>query len=206
MRKSVNPLLIAAAKFELEPLVNALQQMGHTPDMMLTGVGAITAAKRARALGEAARGRSVIFVGTCGTFSALSKVHLVRASEVYWSPTCERLNLSYTVKDSAPPIPLPEAPTFARGLPTRKVLCSPGISLVSKIPEGFNAEQTVENLELYSCISEIAAACANLSVILAVTNAVGPDSHTEWRQNFKSAAGKTAEFIAAKLQQTAPSK
>lgn len=195
----MNPLLIAAAKFELEPLLNALQQSGHTPDTMLTGVGAITAAKRARALGEASRGRTVIFVGTCGTFSGFSKVHLIRASDVYWSPTCERLKLSYTVKDSAPPILLPEPPAYVRSLPVRKVLCSPGISLVSKPPEGFTADQIVENLELYSCIGEIAATCGNLSVILAVTNAVGPDSHTQWRQHFTGAAGKTAEFIAAKL-------
>jgi hypothetical protein len=195
----VNPLLIAAAKFEIEPLLNALQQIGHTPDYILTGVGAINAAKRARSIAETARGRSVIFVGTCGSFSPFSKVYLVRASEVHWSPTCERLRLSYTVKDSAPPIILPEPPAYLRNLPSRKVLCSPSISLVSKLPDGFSAEQSVENIELYSCIGEVSSQCANLSVVLAVTNAVGPDSHAEWRQNFTIAAGRTAEFIASKF-------
>lgn len=195
----MNPLLVAAAKFELEPLLGALQQIGHTPTMHLTGVGAISAAKKARLLGDASRGRDVIFVGTCGSFSPFTKVHLVRASEIYWSPTCERLGMSYTVKDSAPPIQLPEVATFAKELPTRKVLCSPSISLVSKLPAGFSQDQTVENLELYSCISEIAAQCSSLAVILAVTNTVGPDSHREWHQHFKVAAGKTAEFIANKL-------
>lgn len=194
----MNPLLIAAAKFEIEPLVNALQQLGHTPDSVLTGVGAINAAKRARAIGETARGRTVIFVGTCGSFSPFSKVYLVRASEVHWSPTCERLKVSYTVKDSAPPIILPDGPSYLRSLPARRILCSPSISLVSKLPDGFTAEQSVENLELYSCIGEVAAQCASLSVVLAVTNAVGPDSHSEWRQNYKIAAGRTAEFIASK--------
>lgn len=195
----MNPLLIAAAKFEIEPLLNALQQIGHTPDFILTGVGAINAAKRAKSVAEAARGRTVIFVGTCGSFSPFSKVYLVRATEVHWSPTCERLRVSYTVKDSAPPLILPDGPSYLRNLPARRVLCSPSISLVSKLPDGFSPDQTVENIELYSCIGEIAAQCTSLSVILAVTNAVGPDSHMEWRQNFKIAAGRTAEFIVNKL-------
>lgn len=195
----MNPILIAAAKFELDPLTNSLQQRGHTPETKLTGVGALNAAKRAKVIGEACRGRDVIFVGTCGAFGPFSKVSLVRASEVLWAPTCERLGFSYTVKDSAPPIALPEPHAFARSLPPRKVLCTPAISLVGKLPEGLAADSVVENLELYSCIGEIAQAAQSLTVILAVTNAVGADSHAEWRQNFASAAGLTAEFVSSKL-------
>ena len=69
----LNPVLIAAAKFELDPLVGTLQEKGHTPEAKLTGVGALNAAKKARALGEACRGRHVIFVGTCGVFSGRGK-------------------------------------------------------------------------------------------------------------------------------------
>lgn len=195
----MNPILIAAAKFELDPLTNSLQQRGHTPETKLTGVGALNAAKRAKAIGEACRGRDVIFVGTCGAFGPFSKVSLVRAVEVLWAPTCERLGFSYTVKDSAPPIALPEPHAFARNLPAKKVLCTPAISLVGKLPDGLAADSVVENLELYSCIGEIAQTAQSLSVILAVTNTVGPDSHAEWRQNFASAAGLTAEFVSSKL-------
>lgn len=199
----MNPILIAAAKFELDPLANSLQQHGHTPESKLTGVGALNAAKKARALGDACRGRDVIFVGTCGTFGAFQKVHLIRAQDVLWVPTCERLGFSYTVKDSAPLIPLPEPPAYCKTLPARRVVCSPGISLVGKLPEGLTADATVENLELYSCIGEIAAQASSLAVVLAVTNAVGPDSHSEWRQHFAAAAGMTAEFISARLAKTA---
>lgn len=195
----MNPILIAAAKFELDPLTNSLQQLGHTPECKLTGVGAINAAKKARGLGDACRGRHVIFVGTCGTFGTFQKVHLVRASDVVWSPTCERLGFSYTVKDSAPAIALPDPPAYCKSLPARRVVCSPGISLVSKVPDGCATEATVENLELYSCIAEIAAQAASVAVLLAVTNAVGPDSHSEWRQNFATAAGITAEFVSSRL-------
>lgn len=195
----MNPVLIAAAKFELDPLANALQARGHTPETRLVGIGALNAAKKARQIGDACRGRNVIFVGTCGAFAPLTKVHLVRATEVLWSPTGDRLGFSYTVKDTSPPLLLPEPPTFVKGLPARRVLGSPGISLVSKLPDGIAADTVVENLELYACISEIAAQAASLAVVLAVTNAVGPDSHSQWRQNFAAAAGLTAEFIAPRL-------
>ncbi len=195
----MNPVIIAAAKFEVDPLVSGLQQRGHTPDTVLAGVGAIAAAKKSRSIADQCRGRNVIFVGTCGSFANFSKVYLVRATDVSWSPTCERLKVSYTVKDSAPPITLPDVPSYFQGLPAKRVLCSPGISLVSALPEGFVSESTVENLELYSCISEIIQQCQSLSVVLAVTNFVGPESHLQWKQNYGLAAGMTAEYILQKI-------
>lgn len=195
----MNPVIISAARFELEPLVNGLQQRGHTPDMLLTGVGAIAAAKKSRVIAEQCRGRDVIFVGTCGSFSSFSKVYLVRAQEVCWSPTCERLKLAYTIKDSMPPLSLPDPPPYLISLPPKKVLCTPGISLVGALPEGFSTENTVENLELYSCIAEIATQAQSLAVILAVTNLVGPESHLQWKQNFPIAAGMTAEYVIQKV-------
>ncbi|MEN9834889.1 MAG: hypothetical protein RL011_1082 [Pseudomonadota bacterium] len=192
-------VVIAAAKFELDPLVSALQEKGINPTTKLVGIGALNAAKRARLVADACRGRHVVFVGTCGTFGSFSKMHLIRATEVLWLPTCERMRLSYTVKDTAPPIVLPPPPTYCGSLPERRVICSPGISLVSKLPDSFNPDQCVENLELYSCISEIIGQAASLAVVLAVTNAVGPDSHTQWRQHFAGAAGATAEFLCGRL-------
>lgn len=195
----MNPILVAAARFELEPLASALQQRGHTPELRLTGIGALNAAKKARTLSEVCRGRDVIFVGTCGTFGVFAKPMLVRATEALWMPTCERVGLSYTVKDTAPPLNLPDPPSIYRLLPPKRVVCSPAISLVGKLPEGFAPEACVENLELYSCIGDIAATAHSLAVILAVTNAIGPDAHSQWRQNFAAAAGMTAEFIGARI-------
>jgi hypothetical protein len=196
----MNPVLIAAAKFELDPLCSTLQERGHTPETRLTGVGALNAAKKALKFGELCRGREVIFVGTCGIFGTFSqKVSLVRAKEVIWLPTCERVKMSYTVKDTAPPIRLPDAPPWAASLPERKVICTPGISLIGTLPDYVGPEPAVENLELYSCIGEIAANAKSLAVVLAITNAVGEDSHAQWRQHFAEAAGMTAEFIGARL-------
>ena len=195
----MDPIIVSAAKFELDPLANALQEKGLNPATRLVGIGPLNSAKRARQVAEYCRGRNVIFIGTCGVFGKFSKIYLVRAHEVHWLPTCERIGLSYTVKDSAPPITLPPSPLYCRQLPEKKVICSPGISLVSKLPDFLPSDQCVENLELYSCIGEIAAQAASLAVILAVTNSIGPDSHTQWRQHFAAAAGATAEFIIARL-------
>ena len=195
----MQPLLIAAAKFELDPLVHALQAAGHSPIAKLCGIGAINAAKAARSLAEACRGQDVIFVGTCGTFAAFQKVHLIRATDVSWLPTGERLGFAYTVKDSAPPVSLPEPPAPFMNLPPRRVLCSPTISLVAKLPEGCSPDQVVENLELYSCIGDVAASARSVAVVLAVTNAIGPDAHGQWRQNFAVAAGMTAEYIKSRV-------
>lgn len=195
----MNPVIVAAAKFEVDPALHALEQRGHSPDIRLVGVGALNAAKKARSVADTCRSRHVIFLGTCGGFVPFNKVTLIRGAEVLWLPTCERLGFGYAVKDIAPKIALPEPPHWAKSLPSRRILCSPSISLVSNLPDHLTAEQCVENIELYSCIGEIAASCASLAVVLAVTNQVGTDAHSQWRQNFTLAAGLTAEFIAGKI-------
>ena len=194
------PVLVAAAKFELEPLVLTLTQLGCKPEVCLLGVGALNAAKESRNVAEACRGRDVIFVGTCGVFAAFEKVVLVRANEAIWLPTCVRMNLAYTIKDSCPTYTLPSPPAWASTLPIKRVLCSPSISLVDKLPDGFNPDHCVENIELYSCISEISASCSSLAVILAITNQVGIKSHSQWVDHFAIAAEITAKFIAGNLK------
>lgn len=196
----MNPVIIAAAKFEIEPLVAELKQHGHSPEFGLVGIGAINAAKNARVTADFCRNRDVIFVGTCGSFVPFDGVKLIRATKVFWSPTGERVGLAYTVRDTAPPISLPDPPIWATQLDTRQVLCSPTISLTNHLSPNLPAEALVENLELYSCISDIAEVCATLAVILAITNQVGPDSHAQWRQYFSIAASRTAEFIAGNIK------
>ena len=105
-----------------------------------------------------------------------------------------------------PPVVLPDPPQHLINLPAKKVLCSPGISLVGALPEGFSPESTIENLELYSCISEIVSQAQSLAVILAVTNLVGPESHVQWKQNFPLAAGLTAEYVIQKIDSLAKEK
>jgi len=195
----VNLTIIAAAKFEVEPLKNVLEQLGFTPEVHVVGVGALNAAKNARPIAEACRGKKVVFVGTCGTFGSFSKPFLVTGKEVHWQPTSDRLGFSYTVKDSAPMITLKKRSDLVQGLPEKSILCCPSISTIGTLPENFTADNCVENLELYSCAAEISAKAADFSVILCVTNSVGPDSHSQWKQHFLGAATETADFFKTAL-------
>jgi len=191
----VNLTIIAAAKFEVEPLKNVLEQFGFTPEVHVLGVGALNAAKNARPIAETCRGKNVIFVGTCGTFGSFSKPFLVTGKDVYWSPTSDRLGFSYTVKDTAPLIQLKKRCDLVQGLPEKSILCCPSISTIGTLPEHFVPENCVENLELYSCANEISSKAAEFSVVLCVTNTVGPDSHSQWKENFLSAATETADYF-----------
>ena len=152
----MNLSIIAAAKFEVEALKNVLEQLGFTPEVHVLGIGALNAAKNARPIAEACRGKNVVFVGTCGSFNHFSKPYLVTGKEVHWLPS---------------------------------------ISTIGTLPEQYAADQCVENLELYSCAAEISAKAAEFSVVLCVTNTVGPDSHSQWKQHFLSAATETAEYF-----------
>ncbi len=191
----MNLSIIAAAKFEVEPLKNVVEQLGFTPEVHVVGIGALNAAKNARTIAEACRGKNVVFVGTCGSFGPFTKPYLVTAKEVLWLPTSDRLGFSYTIKDTAPIIPLKKRGDLVQGLPEKTIICCPSISTIGTLPEQYSAETCVENLELYSCAAEISAKAAELSIVLCVTNAVGPDSHSQWKQHFLSAATETAEFF-----------
>lgn len=192
--------IIAAARFEIEPLKNVIEHLGFAPDVHLVGIGALNAAKNARPVAETCRGKNVVFVGTCGTFGEFQKPQLITGNEVHWLPTGDRLGFSYTVKDSAPVIALKKPWTVVAGLPQRKIICGPSVSKIATLPESFPPGECVENLELYSCAQEIAAKAASFSVVLCVTNAVGPDSHLQWKENFANAATETAEFLKTRLK------
>jgi hypothetical protein len=193
--------IVAAARFEVEPLKNAIEHLGFSPEVHLVGIGAINAAKNARTVAEACRGKNVVFVGTCGTFGDFSKPQLITGSEVHWLPTGDRMGFSYTVKDSAPVFTLKRPLPAVSALPQRKIICGPSVSKIAKLPDGYIPAEYVENLELYSCGQEIGAKAGWFSVVLCITNAVGPDSHIQWKENFANAATETAEFFKTRLKQ-----
>ena len=114
---------------------------------------------------------------------------------MHWLPTSDRLGFSYTIKDTAPAIPLKKRGDLVQGIPEKTILCGPSISTIGTLPEQFVADSCVENLELYSCAAEISAKAAEFSVVLCVTNTVGPDSHSQWKEHFLGAATETAEFF-----------
>lgn len=191
--------IVAAARFEVEPLKNVVEQLGFVPEVHLVGIGAINAAKNARAVGEACRGKNVVFVGTCGTFGEFTKPQLITGTEIHWMPTSDRMGFSYTVKDTAPAITIKNTLSALSSLPARKIMCSPSISKVATLPDGYNPQDWVENLELYSCAQEISSKAATFSVVFSVTNGIGPDAHVQWKENFANAATETAEYVKSRV-------
>lgn len=191
--------IVAAARFEVEPLKNAVEHLGYVPEVHLVGIGAINAAKNARLVAEACRGKNVVFVGTCGTFGEFSKPQLITGTEIHWLPTSDRMGFSYTVKDTAPAITIKNPLPSIAGLPSKKIMCGPSISKVTTLPDGYTPHEWVENLELYSCAQEISAKAASFSVIFCITNAIGPDAHVQWKEHFANAATETAEYFKSRL-------
>lgn len=192
-------LIIAAALFEVEETVQKLRDQGIDAHAKPIGVGALAAAYNARTLADQCAGANVFFLGTCGTFARFEEVRLVQVGSAHWLPTSDRLGLSYTVQGICPPRQLPKPPEALTALPSLPIvtaICGPSISLDATLPSTFPRETSVENLELYSVLPDVAERAKSFAAILAVTNGVGPSAHQEWRRNFRTAAILTAEYLA----------
>ncbi len=186
-------IVVAAAKFETEPLRNKLApQVGI--DWLCCGVGVIAAAAAGQRLRISCRGREVIFIGSCGTFGKFKKIMLCRAQALHWSPTCARTGLSYAV-DATPPLSCPSSSCY-NDLPVAEVFCAPNISLTNTLPAAAPAGiLCVENVEAYAFLSQLGDTASSVSVLLAITNAVGKDAHQQWQQHHAQAARLTAAYV-----------
>lgn len=194
------PLVVSAAGFEVLPLLGVLASHGIIHDSIETGIGALEASARSEAIAHVAAGREVIFVGTAGTFGMFSKPFLCTTRRVTWMPACERMGLGYGIPRGAiHSVDLPPDTDLTTSLPRVNILCSPSISLDGRfdplISRHFNPSDCAENLELYSCIRPLIASAANVSVLIGITNGVGPAAHEEWKQWHGVAAEMTAEHV-----------
>ena len=185
------PVVISAAPFE----VSNLRSKGFEATYLSCGIGALEAARCSRDLGTEVVDKDVIFVGTCGIFGRFDEISLVSASEVVWSPPCERAKIAWSIEGISPNIPLLGG-SFEGELPRARVLCSSTISRGADCDSKAQAlGPCVENLELYSIVGDLLKSARSLSVVLGVTNAIGEDARRQWRQNFKRAASLTASFL-----------
>ncbi len=199
-------LIVSAAPFEIAPLVARLEKKRLDFKVAECGIGALTAASRARELGDAAAGRHVIFVGTSGTFAPFTEPCLCTASRVIWLPACERLGLGYGIpRGSLHEVHLsPEVTSsLTSGLPAMTVICSPSISLEAGFTDDLlrvlDPELCVENLELFSCIKPLLDSADGVEVILGITNQIGPEAHEQWLKFHAKVAEMTADYIVEKL-------
>lgn len=186
-------VIVSAAEFETKPLRTALTQQANV-DWLACGVGALAAATAGQRLHIPCRGREVLFIGTCGTFNKFKQVELCRIKTLHWSPTCERVGLSYAV-DETPPLPLNSSGCYD-DLPAAEVFCAPNISLTNALPAAAQAGMLcVENVEAYACLSLLTKTARSIDVLLAITNAVGKDAHPQWQRYHIQAAELTATYV-----------
>lgn len=200
IRKSV--LVVAAVAFEVTPLIEKLNAQKVDHDFFAIGIGSLAAAKSSASLAALAVGRDVLFVGTCGSFSGFSKVELVTAKACHWLPVGERFGAAYAVSGTNVDFQLVKGP-YTIDIKEKIVICSPSIALQPVLPPqsvfASKISECVENLELYSILPEVLASAASLSVVLGVTNQIGPLAHGQWKENFPKAARLSADFIASQI-------
>lgn len=185
-------VIIAAAELELTPIRKRLAGCEY----LIAGVGCLEAAKQAHRLASVCADKNVIVVGSCGSFAPFKSCQLIYAQKIYFLPIGERLKLSYAISDVNPTIELVKTPSWVKRLQEKAVICSPSISLSSDLANQFGSKKDyVENLELYSFVGEIHTVCRSLAVVLAITNELCEQAHSQWQQNHQEAATMVADFL-----------
>lgn len=189
-------LIVSAVKFEALPTLKALKRLGFRASYAAIGIGPLAAAKSAASVTKKAKGKHVIFLGSAGTNGAFSKPTLIRARQTVWSPLSVRMKWAYAIAGIYPEIALPRPPAWAKKLPGAKIACTSTITR-RRLPP--SADRYLESLELYSCAAELVSAGKSFVAIFGITNALGPNAHSQWLENHKTVAQMTADYIAAHL-------
>ena len=189
--------IVSAAPFESEPTLKLLTVAGVTNTYSCVGVGALQSAKNAGKTASVCCDQNVVFIGTAGIFGPFNDIEIVRAQFVEWLPPCVRHGIAYSIPKDNGPYDLPKSLQEFQHLRAAHVICSPTITtLPSFAPKAANPGTVwVENLELFSCFREIIAVAKSFTVLLGITNSVGPMGHTEWQANHHDAAVKTANLF-----------
>lgn len=195
-------LLVSAVRFEAQDILSACENLGREIEYFEVGIGPIHAAKREESLAREAKGKHVIYIGSCGGFYDFTSPHLVSVEKVLWMPPCLRTGLAQEPEGLHKPFEIPsEIKTF--DLPQKTLLTSPTVSLKDDILESLRlppASELVENMELYSCVGGILSSAKKFDVVLGVTNQVGPNGRLQWRENFRKVAKMTSDFVIGQLQ------
>lgn len=202
----MSTLVVSAVKYEVEPFLEKAGSLGLEFNYTETGIGAIKAAQSSERLAREAKGKDVIYVGTCGIFGGFNGTKIIRANKTVWLPPCERASIAWSIEGIDRPIILPKPPTWANDLEKATVICSSTIAKSPQISDesykrlNLNKnEMFVENLELYSCTEAITRVAKSFVAILGVSNEVNLKSRAEWKDNFKKLALSTSDYLLNKL-------
>lgn len=193
-------LVVSAIEAEAKPALAWLQAVGLSHEYFALGIGPLDAARNEALLQHKARDRSLLYLGSCGSYAAFEQPYLVTISSAYFSCLGERLGECESPEGLYPMIELSPNPKIE--LPRRNLLCAPGISLNANLknPDRFgSSELLVENMELYCCAKALNSA-RKATVILGVTNEIGAEARKAWRENYAVVAKMSAEYLAKHIE------
>lgn len=196
-------IVVSAAPFEVEPLMESSWAKKNNVSYFSVGIGPINASKAEAQLKEQCKNKKVLFIGSCGSFDALDTLQLVTVQESYFYPPCLREGQSWIIDDLYPKVSWHDKGAQWVDLPCKIALTSPTIGKTNTLPEELLEQYTradlIENMELYCCVPGAAEVASEVSVILAVTNAVGPKGHDDWVKNFRQGAQKVSDYVLSSV-------
>jgi len=190
-----HPIIASAAKFETSEIVERLQNSGVNATQLVVGVGLTQAAIISARLRDLVAGRDVFFCCTAGILGNFRNVELFTALGVDFAPVDVRTGQGYLVTNSEEKLMLN---SLQLPLPACWVHNSGSISL--KTEKSTKDLPVLETLELYAVAKNWLPVAKSFTCVVAVTNAVGPDAHQQWKDHFRDAATLTADFLANEIK------
>ena len=191
-------LIVSAVRFEIEPLLAIMPSI----ESIECGIGALNTARQHHTLCEAARGKHVLYIGTCGVYGSFHEVQLCQSDDLHWVPLCERLGQSWAIEGLELPVESGLSP-LSLELPLASIVCCQNIAktdaLAPDVLGRFRQPLLVENLESYCVAKAVRNSAKSFTGILGITNQIGLEARKEWRQHFQEAAKLTAEYLAPRL-------
>lgn len=171
-------MIVAAVREELGGLVG-----------QALGVGLLAAAVTMAEILARSRPSSVVLVGTAGAYVDGPAVGaVITARRVGLASGTATLGLGYL--PVAPPV-IEVVP--ARGLTVADVLCCLAITTDPELALRHATKWPVEHMEAYGVALACMRAGVPLTIVLGITNEVGPDAHAQWQRNRGRMQGLAAE-------------
>ncbi len=193
---SLNPLLVlSAAPFEAQPLLELLSTYKLSYEYMSFGIGSIASAWGAQNLADKCRGRHVLILGSAGCFYPFQSPYLIKTNTIFWRPRCVSEKLSELIEGHELPWASNSKSLLSFPIASADVYTTPGISVS---PSDIIDSKIVENLEMYSLLP-IYLAAKTFDAFLVITNSVGPEGRYLWKDHFKIGAQLTAQTLLPHL-------
>lgn len=185
-------MFVAAARYELGSI-----------DGFELGVGPIRAAATTARLLALHTPKSVVLIGTAGTYRRdHGTPSVIVARKVGWGHTATLCGVGY--------VPLPPDPLWTDpGLRTvcdtslADVLTVGAITTDPTIARTWSEEWDVENMEAYGVALAAAQAGVPFLAVLGITNQVGPDAHAQWKTHRAAAEAMVQEQVRPLLARAA---